>query len=141
MASAANRFLRHLVSCTGGGHSRGTIFLRTRGSACVCRPSWWGRLYCFFLSTAVVLMQVRAVHPRLLNLYTSDEVADWDDRTTVAAALRKIVGRHMRAKTPKAFLDFVTGCLVREAAGTWLDDWSMTALLRGSPFAILERRK
>ena len=93
---------------------------------------------CFFLSTAVVLMQVRAVHPRLLNLFTSDEVADWDDRTTVAAALRKIVGRRMRAKTPKAFLNFVAGCLVREAAGTWLDDWSMTTLLRGSPFAFLK---
>ena len=93
---------------------------------------------CFFLSTAVVLMQVRAVHPRLLNLFTSDEVADWDDRTTVAAALRKIVRRRMRAKTPKAFLNFVAGCLVREAAGTWLDDWSMTTLLRGSPFAFLK---
>ena len=62
---------------------------------------------CFFLPTPVVLMQVQAVHPRLLNLFTSDEVADWDDQTTVAAALRKIVGRHMRAKTPKVFLNFV----------------------------------
>ena len=60
-------------------------------------------------------------------------MADWDDRTAVAAALRKIVGRRMRAKTPKAFLNFVAGCLVREAAGTWLDDWSMTTLLCGSP--------
>ena len=78
---------------------------------------------CFFLSTAVALMQARGVHPRLLKLFTSDDVVDWDDRVTVAAALRKIVGRHMRAKTPKAFLDFVAGCLTREAAGTWLDDW------------------
>ena len=83
-------------------------------------------------------MQARAVHPLLLNLFTSDEVTDWDDRTTVAAALRKIVGQHMRAKTPKAFLNFVVGCLVREAARTWLDDWSMIALLRGSPFAFLK---
>ncbi|CAK9087636.1 Abnormal spindle-like microcephaly-associated protein-like [Durusdinium trenchii] len=44
----------------------------------------------------------------------------------------------MRAKTPKAFLNFVVGCLVREAARTWLDDWSMIALLRGSPFAFLK---
>ena len=93
---------------------------------------------CFFLSTAVVLMQARAVHLRLLNLFTSDEVADWDDRTTVAATLRKIVGRRMHAKTPKAFLNFVVGCLVREAARTWLDDWSMITLLRGSPFAFLK---
>ncbi|CAK9098666.1 Calpain-type cysteine protease ADL1 (Phytocalpain ADL1) (Protein ADAXIALIZED LEAF1) (Protein DEFECTIVE KERNEL 1) (OsDEK1) (Protein SHOOTLESS 3), partial [Durusdinium trenchii] len=67
-----------------------------------------------------------------------DLVADWDDRTTVAATLRKIVGRRMHAKTPKAFLNFVVGCLVREAARTWLDDWSMITLLRGSPFAFLK---
>ena len=113
-------------------------FFREHGALRVFAAEAGGGGDCFFLSTAVVLMQARAVHPRLLNLFTSDEVTDWDDRTTVAAALRKIVGRHMRAKTPKAFLNFVVGCLVRETARTWLDDWSMIALLRGSPFAFLK---
>lgn len=113
-------------------------FFREHGALRVFAAEAGGGGDCFFLSTAVVLMQARAVHPRLLNLFTSDEVTDWDDRTTVAAALRKIVGQRMRAKTPKAFLNFVVGCLVREAARTWLDDWSMIALLRGSPFAFLK---
>ena len=113
-------------------------FFRERGALRVFAAEGGGGGDCFFLSTAVVLMQARAVHPRLLNLFTSDEVTDCDDRTTVAAALRKIFGRRTRAKTPKAFLNFVVGCLVREAARTWLDDWSMIALLRGSPFAFLK---
>ena len=111
-------------------------FFREHGALRVFAAEAGGGGDCFFLSTAVVLMQARAVHPRLLNLFTSDEVADWDDRITVAAALRKIVGRHMRAKTPKAFLKFVVGCLVREAARTWLD-----RTLAWLSFCFLERRQ
>ena len=37
----------------------------------------------------------------------------------------------------KAFVDFVAGCVAREKAGAWMDQWSMLALLRKSPFEFL----
>ena len=58
-------------------------------------------------------------------------------RKAVAKALRGVVGQHFRGLSGKAFVDFVTGYVVREKAGAWMDQWSMLALLRKSPFEVL----
>jgi hypothetical protein len=59
------------------------------------------------------------------------------DRKAVAQALRGVVGRHFRKLPGKAFVDFVAGRVARDEAGAWMDQWSMLALFRKSPFEFL----
>lgn len=58
-------------------------------------------------------------------------------RSVVAKRLRNIGGKAVIAWTPHRFVDFVTTCLGDEVAGTWLDRWKMSSLLRTTPFGFL----
>ena len=92
---------------------------------------------CFFLSVASILMQARAAHPELRPALESVEPRSWEERVSVGAGLRKVVGRHVRHWGVKQFLDFVVTCVSAEAAEAWKDDWSMRGLLRKSDLTFL----
>ena len=92
---------------------------------------------CFFLSVASILMQARAAHPELRPALESVEPHSWEERVSVGAGLRKVVGRHVRHWGVKQFLDFVVTCVSAEAAEAWKDDWSMRGLLRKSDLTFL----
>ena len=92
---------------------------------------------CFFLSVASILMQARAAHPELRPALECVEPHSWEERVSVGAGLRKVVGRHVRHWGVKQFLDFVVTCVSAEAAEAWKDDWSMRGLLRKSDLTFL----
>ena len=92
---------------------------------------------CFFLSVAAILIFARDSMPAVVDSLGLSPRLAAKDRKAVAQALRGVVGRHFRKLSGKAFVDFVAGCVAREKAGAWMDQWSMLALLRKSPFEFL----
>ena len=92
---------------------------------------------CFFLSVAAILIFARDSMPAVVDSLGLSPRHAAKDRKAVAQALRGVVGRHFRKLSGKAFVDFVAGCVAREKAGAWMDQWSMLALLRKSPFEFL----
>ena len=92
---------------------------------------------CFFLSVAAILILARDSMPAVVDSLGLAPGLAAKDRKAVAQALRVVVGRHFRKLPVQAFVDFVSGCVAREKAGAWMDQWSMLALLRKSPFEFL----